>query len=95
MLDMDGRDGDCWSCCLFARSGETGKRGVPGEPGNLKTGSMGLDLMTSYPHVLKPEMKVAERGIANIEKVRDRNRRRCASYLTLLGNARFALMHCA
>ncbi len=40
MLEIEGSDGDCGSCCLFARSGETGKRGVPGEAGNLKTGSM-------------------------------------------------------
>ena len=40
MLEIEGSDGDCGSCCLFARSGETGNKGVPGEAGNLKTGSM-------------------------------------------------------
>ena len=42
MLAIEGRDGDCGRCCLFARSGETGKSGVPGEAGNLKIGSMQL-----------------------------------------------------
>jgi len=36
----EGREGDWGSCCRFARSGETGKRGVPGEAGKRKTGSM-------------------------------------------------------
>ena len=46
-LEMEGRDGDCGSCCLFERSGETGKRGVPGEAGTLKTGSMRLSRLRS------------------------------------------------
>ena len=44
---MEGSDGDCGSCCLFARSGEMGKSGVPGEAGNLKTGSMQMGLASS------------------------------------------------
>ena len=52
MLEMEGSDGDWGSCCLFARSGETGKRGVPGEAGKLKTGSMGMDFADLDPCVL-------------------------------------------
>ena len=91
---MDGRDGDCWSCCLFARSGETGKRGVPGEPGNLKIGSMGLELMISYPYVLKAEMKVAEREESRTLR-KSETETEGSALATLLSNARFALMHCA
>ena len=29
----DGREGNCGRGCRFARSGDTGKRGVPGEVG--------------------------------------------------------------
>ena len=40
---MEGREGDCGSCCLFARSGDMGNNGVPGEAGNLKLGSIDFE----------------------------------------------------
>ena len=33
---------NCGSCCLFARSGETGYKGVPGEAGNPEDGVLPL-----------------------------------------------------
>ena len=61
MLEMEGSDGDCGrSCCLFARSGETGKRGVPGDAGKLNTGSMRVEWTRSDFYVRGTKMQVAK-----------------------------------
>ena len=65
MLEMEGSDGDCGSCCLFARSGETGKRGRPGEAGNLKTGSMRLDLACF--NLCLPYIEICRLGSKRVE----------------------------
>ena len=65
MLEMEGKDGDCGSCCLFARSGETGKRGRPGEAGNLKTGSIGLDVASCDVRVFS-RLKYSNRGVREL-----------------------------
>lgn len=92
---MEGSDGDCGSCCLFARSGETGKSGVPGEAGNLKTGSMRMGLASSdlYDILKCKSQRRRRRGIhkrLRVKNEKQTNRGGCAS---CLGNARFTLMH--
>lgn len=69
---MEGSDGDCGSCCLFARSGETGKSGVPGEAGNLKTGSIRFVLASSESDVFETgtEMQAAGMDYGDVKRVR-------------------------
>ncbi len=58
--EICGRDGECGSCCRFARSGDTGNSGVPGEAGNLKIGSISLEFSTHSDRALGDQRAMPE-----------------------------------